>query len=89
MFGFGKKKEDAPVERAASTTAILGMNTQPLLINPDADEDTKQKLYRRDAIQRYTTQRAEEKRPIPPAKMQELEDEYTILSIELRKRGAI
>lgn len=85
MFGFFKAK---PVN-APATTGIIGMTTRPLLINPNYDEDTNQKLYRLNAIERYTQQRKEEGRPIPPQRMQELEDDYTILTIELRKRGVL
>lgn len=89
MFGrFKKQPEPVVVEskpEASTMTAILGVQTQPLLIDPDASADMKQKLYRKDAIERYVTQRKEEKRPIPDAKMRELEDEYTMLVIGIRR----
>jgi hypothetical protein len=72
-----------------NSSAILGISTQPLVINPDANSATKQRQYRRDAIERYVKQMREEGREIGLKKMKELEDEYTTLTIELRKAGEI
>lgn len=89
MFEFFKKKK---TERAmgidGDQETIIAVHTQPLLINPDFDASLKQKLFRMDAIERYVTQRKEEKRPIPAQRMQELTDDYERLKIEIRQMKA-
>jgi hypothetical protein len=81
------KRRAAPDTPVPQGPSLWGMRSNPIVVNPDAEQRVQIAAYRLDQICRYVQSRADEGRSVQGTRLLELQTEAAVLIAQLRQAG--